>query len=50
MKAISKTVAGALVIVSLIGGGAAVAVASAGTPATAVHPVPQAATAVEYAL
>jgi hypothetical protein len=50
MKAISKTVVGALVIASLIGGGAAVAVASAWVPATAVHPAPQAATAVEYAL
>jgi hypothetical protein len=50
MKAISKTVAGALVIASLLGGGAAVAVVSAGAPATAAHPVPQAATAIEYAL
>ncbi len=50
MKAISKTVAGALVIASLIGGSAAVAAASAGTPASAVHPAPQAVTALEYAL
>jgi hypothetical protein len=50
MKAISKTVAGALVIASFIGGSAAVAGASAAVPATAVHPAPQAATAIEYAL
>ena len=48
MKPISKTVAGALVIASLIGGSAAVAVAAA--PGAAAHPVPQAATAIEYAL
>jgi hypothetical protein len=48
MNAISKTAAGALVIASLLGGG--VAVASAGAPAAAVHPAPQAATAIEYAL
>jgi hypothetical protein len=50
MKAISKTAASALVIASLLGGGAAVAVVSAGAPASAVHPAPQAATAIEYAL
>jgi len=50
MKAISKAAAGALVIASLLGGGAAVAVASIGTPAAAAHPAPQAATAIEYAL
>jgi hypothetical protein len=49
MKAISETVAGALVIASLIGGSAAAA-AVAGAPATPVHSVPVAATAVEYAL
>jgi len=48
MKAISKTAAAALVIASLLG--AAVAVVSAGAPAAAVHPAPQAATAIEYAL
>ena len=50
MKAISKTAVGALVIASLLGGGAAVAVVSAGVPAVAVHPAPRAATAIEYGL
>jgi hypothetical protein len=50
MNTISKTAVGALVIASLIGGSAAVAAISAGTPASAVHPVPQAATAIEYGL
>ena len=49
MKAISKTAAGVLVIASLPGG-AAVGFVSAGAPAAAAHPVPQAATAIEYAL
>jgi hypothetical protein len=51
MKAISKTAIGTLVIVaSLLGGGAAIAVAAAAAPAPAAHPAPQAATAVEYAM
>jgi hypothetical protein len=50
MNTISKTVVGALVIASLIGGSAAVAVVSAETPVSAVHPIPQAATAIEYGL
>jgi hypothetical protein len=50
MKAISKTTVGALVIASFLGGTAAVAVVGAGAPAAAVHPAPQAATAIEYAL
>jgi hypothetical protein len=50
MKNISKTVAGAVVVASLVGGGVAVAVVSAGAPVTASHPAPQAATAIEYGL
>ena len=48
MKVISKAVAGAIVVASLLGGGAGVAVALYGAPAA--HPAPLAATAVEYAL
>jgi hypothetical protein len=50
MRAIGKTVADVLVIASLLGEGAAIAVASAGAPATVAHPAPQAVTAIEYAL
>jgi hypothetical protein len=50
MKAISKTTVGALVIASFLGGIAAAAIVGAGAPAAAVHPAPQAATAIEYAL
>jgi hypothetical protein len=48
MKSISKAVAGAIIVVSLLGGGAGVAIAFSGAPAA--HPAPLAATAVEYAL
>jgi len=48
MKAISKAAVGALVIASLLGGGAAIAVAA--TSAPAARPAPQAATMVEYAM
>jgi hypothetical protein len=50
MKAISKAVASAIVIASLLGGGAGVAVAFYGAPAAAAHPAPLAASMVEYAL
>jgi hypothetical protein len=50
MKAIIKTAVGALVVASILGGTAAVAVVGTGAPASAVHPAPQAATAIEYAL
>lgn len=48
MKTTSKAVVSALAIASLLGAGAAVAIA--GAPAAAVHPAPLAASAVEYAL
>jgi hypothetical protein len=50
MKAISKTAVGLPVIASFLGGGAAIAVASARAPATTAHPVPQAVTPIEHAL
>lgn len=50
MKAISRTAVGALVIASLLGGGAAIAVAGVAAPVAAAPQAPQAATAIEYGL
>ena len=47
---ISKAVAGAIVVASLLGGGAGVAVAISVAPPATAHPAPLAVSALEYAL